>query len=73
MVRIVTVKEVAAFLKLKEATVCNLASEGRLPGFKLGKAWRFDMDEVERWIAGMQRSATGRLEGAPENIDKKED
>lgn len=70
MVKIVTVKEVAAFLKLKDATVCNLASEGKLPGFKLGKAWRFDMDEVERWIAGMQRSGLGRLEGAPENIDK---
>jgi excisionase family DNA binding protein len=70
MVRIVTVKDVAAFLKLKEATVCNLASEGKLPGFKLGKAWRFDMDEVERWIAGMQRSGIGRLEGAPGNINK---
>jgi excisionase family DNA binding protein len=66
MVRIVTVKEVAVFLKLKEATVCALAAEGKLPGFKLGKSWRFDMDEVERWIAGMPRSGLGRLPGEQE-------
>lgn len=61
-VRIATVKEVAAFLKLKDATVCTLAADGKLPGFKLGKSWRFDMDEVERWIAGMPRSGMGRVE-----------
>jgi excisionase family DNA binding protein len=56
MVRIVTVKEVATLLKLKESTVCALAAAGKLPAFKLGKSWRFDMEEVERWIAGMPRS-----------------
>ncbi len=72
VVRIVTVKDVAAFLKLKEATVCSLASEGKLPGFKLGKSWRFDMDEVEKWITGIQRSGIGKLEGASENLGKEE-
>jgi len=69
MVQIVTVKEVAAFLKLKEATVCTLAAEGKLPGFKLGKSWRFDMEEVEKWIAGMPRNGTGRPE---ESNDQRE-
>jgi len=70
MVRIVTVKEVAAFLKLKEATVCSLASEGKMPGFKLGKSWRFDMDEVERWIAGMPRTGVGKLDDASGNAGR---
>ena len=63
--RIGTVREVAAFLRLKEETVCNLASHGKLPGFKLGKSWRFNMDEVERLFAGFsssgQNHATGDL------------
>ena len=63
MVRIVTVKEVATLLQLKESTVCSLAAEGKLPGFKLGKSWRFDMEEIERWIAGMPRSGKGKAEG----------
>ena len=67
MVQIVTVKEVAAFLKLKEATVCTLAAEGKLPGFKLGKSWRFDMDEVEKWIAGMPRNGMVRMDESHEH------
>ena len=70
MVRIVTVKEVAVFLKLKEATVCSLASEGKLPGFKLGKSWRFDMDEVEKWIAEMPRNGMGKPDGVSENAER---
>jgi len=70
MVRIMTVKDVAAILKLKEATVCTLASEGKLPGFKLGKSWRFDMDEVERWIAGMPRHAMMRYRTVSETAGK---
>ncbi len=56
IVRIVTVKEVAEFLRLKEATICRLASEGKLPGVKVGKSWRFDMEALERWVTGAQMS-----------------
>jgi excisionase family DNA binding protein len=72
MVRIVTVKEVAAFLRLKEATVCSLAAEGKLPGFKLGKSWRFDMNEIESWIAGMPRQGMGKTEGPARKGGKEE-
>ena len=72
MVRIMTVKEVAAFLKLKEATVCTLASEGKLPGFKLGKSWRFDADEIEKWIADMPRNGMGKTDGPAKTSGKEE-
>ena len=52
--RLVTVKEVADLLRLKEATVCRLASEGKVPAVKIGKSWRFDMEALERWVAGVQ-------------------
>jgi len=60
MVRMVTVKEVAEFLRLKEATVCRLASEGKLPGLKIGKSWRFDMGALERLVTGAQTAVFGR-------------
>jgi excisionase family DNA binding protein len=50
-INILTAKELADLLKLKESTVCRLAAEGQLPGFKIGKAWRFDMEDVNRHIA----------------------
>jgi len=46
MENIVTAKELAGFLKLTEATIYKLVSSGKLPGFKIGDSWRFDMDEV---------------------------
>ncbi|TSA48605.1 MAG: DNA-binding protein [Deltaproteobacteria bacterium] len=48
---ILTTREVAGYLRLTETTVCNLAASGELPGFKIGKSWRFDRGEVLGRIA----------------------
>jgi len=47
---ILTLKEVAAYLKLAEKTAYRLAAEGKIPGFKVGGSWRFRRLEVEQWI-----------------------
>lgn len=47
---IMTLKEVAEYLKLAEKTAYRLAAEGKLPGFKVGGSWRFKRADVERWI-----------------------
>ncbi|ENM8381548.1 methylation-associated defense system helix-turn-helix domain-containing protein MAD1 [Vibrio alginolyticus] len=48
--QILTLKEVAAYLKLAEKTAYRLASEGKLPGFKVGGSWRFKREDLESWI-----------------------
>jgi excisionase family DNA binding protein len=48
--QILTLKEVAAYLKLAEKTAYKLAAEGKLPGFKVGGSWRFKSDDIELWI-----------------------
>ncbi len=47
---IMTIKEVAEFLKLKEKTAYALAARGDIPGFKVGGSWRFRKSELEKWI-----------------------
>ena len=47
---ILTLKEVAEYLKLAEKTAYRLAAEGKLPGFKVGGSWRFKEADIERWI-----------------------
>ena len=47
---ILTLKEVAAYLKLAEKTAYKLAAEGKLPGFKVGGSWRFKREDIESWI-----------------------
>jgi excisionase family DNA binding protein len=47
---ILTLKEVAQYLKLTEKTAYRLAAEGKLPGFKVGGSWRFQRVDIEKWI-----------------------
>lgn len=47
---IMTLKEVAEYLKLAEKTAYRLAAEGKIPGFKVGGSWRFRKDVIENWI-----------------------
>lgn len=54
---IFTIKELAAYLKLAEKTAYRLASDGKLPGFKVGGAWRFRKAEIDRWIKQQEGKA----------------
>ncbi|MDA8119403.1 MAG: helix-turn-helix domain-containing protein [Gammaproteobacteria bacterium] len=48
---ILTLDEVAAYLKAGRKTVYRLAQQGQIPSFKLGGTWRFRRTELDRWIA----------------------
>jgi len=50
------VRDVAAYLRLTEATICKLAASGDLPGFKIGKSWRFHSEEVLRRISAAKQN-----------------
>lgn len=47
---VMTVKEVADYLRVNQRTVYRLAVEGRLPGFKVGATWRFKRIDIDGWI-----------------------
>ena len=47
---IITIKEVAEYLRIKEKTVYDLVAKGKIPGFKVGGAWRFDKTDIDKWI-----------------------
>lgn len=48
MDEILTVEEVANYLKLSRTTVWRWCQEGRLSAFKVGRGWRVHRSEVER-------------------------
>ncbi|WP_028834414.1 MULTISPECIES: helix-turn-helix domain-containing protein [Pseudoalteromonas] len=52
---ILTIQELAIYLKLNEKTAYRLASEGKLPGFKVGGSWRFKRVDIEHWIEEQKR------------------
>jgi excisionase family DNA binding protein len=50
-----TAEEVAEYLRLPLSTVYKLVQDKRLPGFKVGKHWRFRKDSIEKWIDDQER------------------
>ena len=52
-----TVEEVAQALKLHPYTIRRLSREGKIPAFKFGGQWRFDKEEIQKWMKKGIRSA----------------
>jgi len=50
MDEILTVREVAAYLKLSRTTIWRWCHDGRLRAFKVGRGWRIHRSEVERIV-----------------------
>ena len=50
MHEIMTIEEVAEYLRVSERTVYDWAQKGDLPGGKLGTTWRFKREDVENWV-----------------------
>ncbi|MCK4278893.1 MAG: helix-turn-helix domain-containing protein [Desulfurellaceae bacterium] len=44
-----TVDEVARAVKLHPYTIRRLCRDGKIPAFKFGGQWRFDVKEIEKW------------------------
>ncbi len=59
--QIMTVKEVAKYLKVHTSTVYRLAQAGTLPRFKIGGDWRFNKESVDRWRIEQERAETVQL------------
>lgn len=67
MPQIITAKEVAQYLKLSESTIYKLASNGEIPGFRIGDSWRFDMDEILNLVKECKRAIRPRSDGKENN------
>jgi len=55
--RILTVSELAEHLNVHRITIYRLLKSGTLPGFKIGRVWRFDLDEITNWMASGRSSS----------------
>ena len=79
MHEIMTIEEVAAYIRVSERTVYDWAQKGELPGGKLGTTWRFKRADIEKWVndrlsretsstGGVKRAATSSFVLTPERV-----
>ncbi len=47
---IMTLEEVASYLRLKPQTIYTWAQDKKIPAAKLGKEWRFKKSIVDEWF-----------------------
>jgi len=47
---IMTLEEVAAYLRLKPQTIYTWAQDKKIPAAKLGKEWRFKKSMIDEWF-----------------------
>ena len=49
---LLTAEEAASYLRVSVRTVTKLLQEGKMPGRKVGRAWRIRRDAVEAYVNG---------------------
>jgi excisionase family DNA binding protein len=54
--KVLTIDDLAAYLKLSKSTVYKLCAEGKVPGNKIGRHWRFHRDVIDGWLKNKQRN-----------------
>lgn len=47
---IITVHEVAQYLRMSEAKIYQMARAGELPAIRIGKTWRFKRKMIDEWF-----------------------
>jgi len=53
---VMTVEEVAAYLKIARSSVYKIAQEGRIPCRKVRRRWRFHREAIDKWLGNSQPS-----------------
>jgi excisionase family DNA binding protein len=55
--RILTLHEVAEYLRVHRSTIYRLLSLKKIPGFRIGSDWRFNIDEIDQWRREEEKAA----------------
>jgi excisionase family DNA binding protein len=54
--KVLTVREVSAYLRVHPATIYKLLKQREIPAFQMGSDWRFNIEAIDRWCLQKQNS-----------------
>ena len=55
--RVLTVQEVSSYLRVHPSTIYRMLKKNQLPAFRVGADWRFTVEAIDKWRAGMESDA----------------
>jgi len=60
MPELMTIEELAAYLRINKRTAYRLVERGDIPAAKIGRQWRFDKEIIDAWLRRLSQSHQGR-------------
>lgn len=57
--QVMTIDELAEYLQVAKSTLYKLAQDGKVPGQKVGKHWRFRKEAIDRWLDQREKKGQG--------------
>ena len=58
---VMTVRELAAYLRVHQSTIYRLLRESDMPAFKVGSDWRFVKTAIDEWMINAIKGQTNGL------------
>ena len=55
MDQLMTIEEVASYMRVSRFTVYRLAKDRSIPATKIGRQWRFQKEEIDQWVKNPYR------------------
>jgi excisionase family DNA binding protein len=49
MAKVLTLEEVARYLRVHPSTVYRMLKKQQIPAFKVGSDWRFNLESIDHW------------------------
>ena len=65
---VMTIDDLLGYLQVSKSSLYKLSQEGRVPGQKVGRHWRFSKAAIDRWL---EDPASGRLAASRAERDLK--
>lgn len=47
---VMTIDELAVYLQVSKSSLYKLAQDGKVPGQKVGRHWRFHKSAIDQWL-----------------------
>lgn len=57
---VMTISDLAEYLKISKSTLYKLCAEQKVPGQKVGRHWRFRRETIDRWLDHKERPKAGK-------------
>ena len=58
--KLLTIEEIADWIRINKFTVYRMAERGELPGIKVARQWRFKEGDIEKWLERQKKSGHNR-------------